>query len=47
MTFSLKGLNIFCYSNECMFCNSYHAMGKFSRQQTDDIFLIFPRKYRI
>ena len=24
--------------------STYHAMGKFSRQQTDDIFLFFPRK---
>ena len=24
--------------------NTFHAMGKFSRRQTDDILLIFPRK---
>ena len=24
--------------------NTYHAMGRFSRRQIDDIFLIFPRK---
>ena len=24
--------------------NNYHAMGKFSRQQADDSFLIFPGK---
>ena len=24
--------------------HTYHAMGKISRQQIDDIFLIFPRK---
>ena len=26
------------------FVNSYHAMGKFSKWQTVDSFLIFPRK---
>ena len=26
------------------FVNTYHAMGRFSRWLTDDIFLIFPRK---
>ena len=27
-----------------MTINIYHAIGKFSRRQTDEIFLIFPRK---
>ena len=27
--------------------NLYHSLGKFSRQQIDDIFLIFPRKYTL
>ena len=26
------------------FINLYHSLGIFSRRQTDDIFLIFPRK---
>ena len=29
---------------EITIVNTYHTMGRFSRRQTDDIFLIFPRK---
>ena len=29
---------------QCLNVNLYHSLGIFSRRQTDDIFLIFPRK---
>ena len=30
---------------EVISVKTFYAMGKFSRQQTDDMFLNFPRKY--
>ena len=33
---------VFCCCVSCF--NTYHAMGRFSRWQTDDFFLFFPRK---
>ena len=40
----MKLFPIFIYSWDFYF-NTYYAMGKFSRWQTDDMFLIFPRKW--
>ena len=42
--FHISGHHRCCMSSKKFSFNLYHSLGEFSRQQTDDILLIFPRK---